>query len=143
MTTYEKVLLYALAESVAKKEKTDVKSVVNRWKDGANALWPRTTERGEIAPEIPQEDIDAIYLAYPTKDPNNSNRRVGKTSSDKDRIRRLLENGHTKEELLDLIQRTIEEGHWLKDLGTWLRNLPDFSDEPKPKPKEEEYRLKW
>ena len=120
-----------------------VADILHRWDKKANELWPRTTEKGEKAPDIPQEDIDEVYRAYPTRDPNNNNRRIAKSSKDKDKIRRLLENGHTKEELLDLIQKTKEDGRWLKDLSTWLNNLPDFTDtETKPKPKEE-YRLKW
>ena len=144
MTQYEKLLIYALAEMTATKEQSSPKDVIERWKTESNKLWPRTTEKGEVAPTIPQEDIDAIYKAYPTKDPNNGNRRVGKSASDKERIRRLLENGHTKEELLELIKRTTEDGHWLKDLGTWLNNLPDFSEHETPQPKKEkQYRLRW
>ena len=145
MTQFEKTLLYGLASLTAIEANSVLtpEHIVTMWMAKANELWPRTNERGERVQEIPQESIDEVYRAYPTHDPNNNDRRIAKSSKDKDKIRRLLENGHTKEELLDLIQKTKEDGRWLKDLSTWLNNLPDFTDtETKPKPKEE-YRLKW
>lgn len=147
MTQFEKTLLFALADIAASQfsQNHTPEQIINYWMARANKLWPRTTEKGEKAPTIPQEDIDSVYRAYPTKDPNNNDRRIAKSAKDKEKIRRLLENGHTKEELLDLIQKTKEDGRWLKDFSTWLNNLPDFSDpQPEPQPKKkEEYRLRW
>jgi len=144
MTQFEKLLICGIAELAAVARKTTPEAIIAQWNEQADKAWPRTTEKGEEKPAIPEEDINEVYRAYPTKDPNNSNRRIGKSSSDKDKIRRLLENGHTKEELLNLIRLTTEDGRWLKDFSTWLNNLPDFSDnQPQPKPKKEEYRLRW
>lgn len=146
MTQFEKTLLYGLANLAAIQANSvlDPEQIVKYWETKANELWPRTTEKGEKVPEIPQADIDEVYRAYPTHDPNNNDRRVAKSSKDKEKIRRLLENGHSKEELLDLIAKTKEDGRWLKDLSTFLNNLPDFGDgDPKPQPKKEEYRLTW
>lgn len=144
MTQFEKTLLYGLATIVSFREDVAYtpEEILKYWMAKANRLWPRTTERGEKAQEIPQEDIDEVYKAYPTKDPNNNNRRVGKSSKDKEKIRKLLENGHTKDELLDLIRKTKDDGHWLKDLSTFLNNLPDFGDTEQEQHKEE-YRLQW
>lgn len=145
MTQFEKLLILALADLAATTHKCEPKEIIRRWTEQADKTWPRTVTNGDNLPPIPQADIDAIYAAYPTKDPNNSNRRVGKSAKDKDKIRKLLEEGHTKEELLDLIEKTKTDGRWLKDLSTWLNNLPDFDDpSPRtPEPKKEEYRLRW
>lgn len=146
MTQFEKLLILGIADIVSIARQTPAEEIIARWTEQANKTWPRMTTEASDLPAIPQADIDAIYAAYPTKDPNNDNRRVGKSAKDKDLIRRLLENGHTKEELLDLIRQTVESGRWLKDLGTFLRNLPDFNEPapaPQPQKKEQQYRLKW
>ena len=89
-------------------------------------------KRVRDASPIDEDDVLAIYAAYPARDPSNQNRSLCKCSKDKQRIRLLLRM-YTKEELLQAIESEIKEnidtGKWLKNFSTFLNNLPDIHDD--------------
>lgn len=76
--------------------------------------------------------IEEIYKAYPTKCQVRK-ASSGKTAKNKDQIKRLLEKGHTKEELLSTIGRYVDDcvrnGTYMKNFSTFLNNLPDYEEE--------------
>lgn len=91
-------------------------------------------------PIIPQENIykapareiiDRVYKAYPTKCPV-AGRPTGKSSKDKEKIKRLLKL-KTEEELISIIKRYVKEctesNVYLKNFSTFLNNLPDYTEE--------------
>lgn len=82
--------------------------------------------------KVMDDDVEEIYAAYPSRDPGNGNRSLGKSLKDRDRIRRLL-SIVPKEKILAAINTELEESHttgkWLKNFSTFLNNLPDLSGE--------------
>ena len=90
-------------------------------------------KRVRDASPIDEDDVLAIYAAYPARDPSNQNRSLCKCAKDKQRIRLLLRM-YTKEELLQAIESEIKEnidtGKWLKNFSTFLNNIPDLGGEP-------------
>lgn len=84
---------------------------------------------------IPEEDINAVYLSYPTKCVVTA-RNLGKSASDKERIGRLLKD-KTKDELILTIGRYVEDCKrdkvYMKNFGTFLNNLPEFDLTERPK----------
>jgi len=86
--------------------------------------------------EVSEEDVLAIYAAYPTRDPSNKNRSLGKCDKDKQRIRLLLRK-YTKDQLLEAINAEIMEnvsnGKWLRNFSTFLNNIPDVEGDPEKK----------
>jgi len=79
------------------------------------------------------EDADAIYALYPTKCPVKG-RPTGKSRKDIEKIKRLLKK-ISKDELESIIRRYLKEcvetGTPIKNLSTFLNNLPDYST-PEP-----------
>lgn len=77
---------------------------------------------------IKQETINYIYSLYPTKCPNRK-APTGKTSKDKKKIEKLLKE-KSKQELENIITRFLRENknEYLKNFGTFLNNLPDYSE---------------
>jgi len=77
---------------------------------------------------IPVEDIDSIYAEYPTRCVVTG-RALGKSSSDKNKIERLLRD-KTKEQMLLTIRRYVDECKadkvYMKNFGTFLNNFPDY-----------------
>lgn len=81
-----------------------------------------------------KENIDEIYLSYPTKDENNHNRSTGKSSKNKDQIKRLIKTGEYSAEKLFAIQKSYLEDcrrtkTYIKNYGTFLNNIPDETEE--------------
>ena len=80
---------------------------------------------------ISNDAIDKVYKAYPTKC-IITGRSSGKSSKDKERIRRLLRK-NTKEKLVSTIEKDIEDCKenkvYMKNFSTFLNNLPDYPDE--------------
>ena len=80
---------------------------------------------------IYSSDADKVYAAYPTKCPI-SGRSLGKSSSDKKKIERLLKAGRTPEELISTIEHYIADcsktNTYAKNFSTFLNNLPDYSE---------------
>ena len=92
------------------------------------------------------DDIDNIYLMYPTKCPI-SNRSTGKSKKNKDKIKTILKET-SKEELSKTIVKYISEckttNTFIKDFGTFLNNLPDYSTTSiEIAPKDSMYKWKW
>lgn len=77
---------------------------------------------------IRQEDVDYLYSLYPSKCPTK-NKSNGKGASDKIKIRSLLKT-MPKEELeftiKAYVQQCTENGEWMKNFSTFLKNLPDM-----------------
>ena len=86
-------------------------------------------------PMADKDDVDAVYSAYPTRCVINS-RSLGKSSADKKKIARLLKD-NSKEKLVQTIERYVEECKkdkvYMKNFGTFLNNLPEYTFEEKPK----------
>lgn len=91
----------------------------------------------EIEEEYKEKDIDYLYSLYPSKCPVR-NASTGKASSNKKAIEKHLKS-ISKEELEKTIKRYISEcvssKTYLKNFGTFLNNLPDYSDNKPTQPK--------
>ena len=87
---------------------------------------------------VSEDDINEVYAAYPSKCVITG-RTLGKSSSDKRKIERLLRD-KTKEQLVKTIQRYVEDCKrdkvYMKNFSTFLNNLPDYDMSEKPKPVE-------
>ena len=130
MTRFEQYVIYGLASIVAEQNGYAVEEVLLKWKDDVERLWPATAKGKQGA----DSDVEEIYQAYPSRDPNNGNRPTGKGQKDKATIKRLLTNGeYTKDQLLTIIRLEVksreETGAYLRNFSTFLNNLPDFEDE--------------
>lgn len=130
MTRFEQFVIYGLASIVAEQNGYAVEEILQRWNEGVDRLWPSTVKTKDGA----DADVEEVYKAYPTRDPNNGNRPTGKGQKDKATIKRLLTSGeYTKDQLLTLIKREVEmrmeSGAYLRNLGTFLNNPPDLEDE--------------
>ena len=78
---------------------------------------------------------DRLYSLYPASTVRKDGNRVSlKSSSDKDKLNRLLQS-HSEEELEYTIKRYVQEnnGPYLKMFSTFLNNLPDYSYQEQPK----------
>lgn len=75
-------------------------------------------------PTVSQADVDEIYAAYPTTDRRNNNRNLGKGAKSKEIIRKRLQEGRTKEEILDAIRLYVDGSGYLPNFNTFLNNLP-------------------
>ena len=77
------------------------------------------------------KEINNIYSLYPTKciERNTS---TGKTSKNKDQIKRLLKT-HTSEELKYKVNRYLKEAKegksFIQNFRTFLNNLPDYNNQ--------------
>ena len=78
--------------------------------------------------KIPIEDVNEIYSAYPTKCVVRG-ASTGKSTSNRNKIRTLLESS-TKEELLLTIKKYVTDcksgNVYMKNFTTFLNNLPDY-----------------
>lgn len=79
-----------------------------------------------------EQAVEEIYKAYPSTDRKNGNRNLGKCSKNKAQIRTLLKS-HDKEYILYQISRYIQDCEandtYMKNFGTFLNNLPEYSDD--------------
>lgn len=74
---------------------------------------------------------DRLYSMYPASvKRSDGTRRTLRCGNDKNKIIRLLKNGHTEEELAEKIKSYMDEnpGEYTRMLSTFLNNLPDYSD---------------
>lgn len=78
--------------------------------------------------EPSEDDIDAIYRAYPTKDVRNNGRPTNKGEKSRKLIAKKLREGYTKEFILKAITNALESSSYLKDFNTFLNNLPCKDD---------------
>lgn len=80
------------------------------------------------------EEVDAVYSAYPTRCVVQG-RNLGKSSADKKKIARLLKD-NSKDKLIKTIERYVEDCKrdkvYMKNFGTFLNNLPEYTLEEKP-----------
>ena len=90
-------LLMKIASALCRKDAASI------WKEYEEQR-PKTVAKTEA----PEEDVEEIYAAYPTRDPRNGNRSLGKCTKDKQRIRVLLRH-YTKEDILLAIESEIKE----------------------------------
>lgn len=76
------------------------------------------------------EIAEKIYSLYPTRDANNKNRSTGKSAKrDLKRITALLKDGVQLENTVQLyIDDCKKTKTYLKNFGTFLNNLPDYSE---------------
>lgn len=74
--------------------------------------------------KVSEDDVDEIYAAYPTKDERNGGRNLGKGEKSKELIRKRLQEGRTKQEMLDAIKMYLDGGSYLPNFNTFLNNLP-------------------
>ena len=76
-------------------------------------------------------DVEMVYQAYPGKCPVRG-AATGKTSKNKDQIKRLLKD-HSVSDLLYTIERYVDDciqnQVYMKNFGTFLNQLPDFSED--------------
>lgn len=82
---------------------------------------------------------DRLYSMYPASvKRSDGTRRTLRCGNDKNKIIRLLKNGHTEEELAEKIKSYMDEqpGEYTRMLSTFLNNLPDYSDAPSGPKKE-------
>ena len=86
--------------------------------------------------KVSDEDVDEIYAAYPTRDERNGGRNLGKGAKSKELIRKRLQEGKTKKEMLDAIRMYLDGGSYLPNFNTLLNNLPceepSILDNPEP-----------
>jgi hypothetical protein len=86
---------------------------------------------GEKKPEhTPREIAEAIYKFYPAKDVNNKNRSTGKTRKLVDKIESILKKNQYPlgDAVKVYVLRCQVKREFLKNLGTFLNNLPDPED---------------
>lgn len=72
------------------------------------------------------EFVERMYKLYPTKCPCR-NIQLGKSSKDKDRIRKLLKS-YSMEQIENVIKNEIETKYgkfWMQNFSTFLNNFPD------------------
>lgn len=83
-------------------------------------------------PDVDEEAVERIYKAYPSKCPK-SNRSTGKCTKNKNKIGILLRE-KTEGELLEIIRLYVKECEesrtYLKNFGTFLNQLPEFTSTP-------------
>lgn len=70
------------------------------------------------------EDVWAVFNAYPDTDINNDGRSTNKGEANLKKIEILLKSGYHKDELIDLINIEVSSGKWLRNFTTFLNNLP-------------------
>ena len=79
-----------------------------------------------------EEEVNLLYKLYPSKCVVQ-NRSLGKSSKNKDQIKKLLKD-RPVEELTSIINRYIAECKkdqvYMMNFKTFLNNLPDYSSEP-------------
>ena len=72
--------------------------------------------------------VEMIYSLYPTKCPKRGTS-LGKSTKDKDRIRKLLKN-YTKEQIEMVVRKEIGDKYgisYMQNFSTFLNNFPDPS----------------
>jgi len=70
--------------------------------------------------------VDRIYKLYPTKDSNNKNRVIQKTSKDKDRIKKIVKSHYPLYKAIKFYLHSCNKSRtYLKNLSVFLNNLPD------------------
>ena len=91
------------------------------------------------------EIIDSIYSLYPNKCLVQKERSLGKSKSDKIKIKTLLKT-KTKEELKSVIEKykieCVSGKVYMKNFATFLNNIPDYNSEDTEAKKDEILKFK-
>ncbi|MBO7684892.1 MAG: hypothetical protein J6Y20_04990 [Lachnospiraceae bacterium] len=77
-----------------------------------------------------KEIVDRLYAIYPATAKRPEGNRVAlRSAKDKDKLARLLANGHTEGQIEATIRRYVADTNppYLKMFSTFLNNLPDYS----------------
>ena len=85
----------------------------------------KTKEKDELF-EDNDDFVEMIYSLYPTKCPKRGTS-LGKSTKDKDRIRKLLKN-YTKEQIEMVVRKEIGDKYgvsYMQNFSTFLNNFPD------------------
>lgn len=128
------LICYFLARLVANIDDVSVEEEFQK----AEAFFKATAPKHEPKDDgVSEEDVEAIYKAYPTKD-DKTGASTNKCSKQKDTIRRLLRT-RSKESILKAMDDYLFDcrlhNRYLKNFSTFLNNIPD---EETPKSEEEE-----
>lgn len=89
----------------------------------------RKKDSGTYVPSQ-KEIVDRLYAIYPATAKRPEGNRVAlRSAKDKDKLARLLANGHTEEQIEATIRRYVADTNppYLKMFSTFLNNLPDYS----------------
>ena len=85
----------------------------------------KSKEKDELF-EDNDDFVEMIYSLYPTKCPKRGTS-LGKSTKDKDRIRKLLKN-YTKEQIEMVVRKEIGDKYgisYMQNFSTFLNNFPD------------------
>lgn len=135
-------------------ERARKRASIKEYKNINNTLFSNSsTSSNEDSEEYERESDDCsvnssdanaefIYKLYPGKCPVKG-RPTGKSRKDIEKIKRLLKT-MKKDDLAGIINRYLKDcvgsGTPIKNLSTFLNNLPDYSEPEETKPKEEDWR---
>ena len=92
---------------------------------------PKKEKKGKEKDESFEDNddfVEMIYSLYPTKCPKRGTS-LGKSTKDKDRIRKLLKN-YTKEQIEMVVRKEIGDKYgvsYMQNFSTFLNNFPDPS----------------
>lgn len=78
--------------------------------------------------DVDEEDVKAIYAAYPNVDIRNENRLTGKGKASLAIIKKRLREGYTKDFILSVISQRLESNSYLPNFNTFLNNLPQMGE---------------
>ena len=90
---------------------------------------PKKEKKGKEKDESFEDNddfVEMIYSLYPTKCPKRGTS-LGKSTKDKDRIRKLLKN-YTKEQIEMVVRKEIGDKYgisYMQNFSTFLNNFPD------------------
>ena len=116
-----KIIAVLLARIAGNMIGTDYKKLLSEAETDVSAA------PSESAPDA----IERVYRAYPNKCPIRGTA-TGKSAKNKEQIRRLLKD-HSADELVSIIDRYVDDcttGQcYIKNFGTFLNQLPDYSDD--------------
>lgn len=99
-----------------------IKDIENNKEDNIE----KENSKKEKSSNVENEFVEKIYKLYPTKCPVRKTS-LGKTSKDKDRIRKLLKS-YSMEIIERVVKAEIEEKygkHYMQNFSTFLNNFPD------------------
>lgn len=109
----------------------DTKAMQMHSDSNTNAKQVKESKVKESKVKVSKEDIEFIYSLYPLACPIKHSS-TGKTKNNKTTIAKLLKSEYTKYELENSIKRYIEDCEksktYIKNFGTFLNNIPDYSD---------------
>lgn len=109
-----------------KEDKSSIKKGPQNSGSIANAAEEQNDEYESRVKEDVNEFVEHIYSLYPTRCPKR-NTPTGKSSKDKERIKKLLKT-YSKEDIEKVVRYEIQEKygkHYMANFATFLNNFPD------------------